>query len=215
MGRSRLLVVVALALATYGLGCEDLPEEPENADHVVASDNEVVSTEAVEAAVDLPIDLGDGGSVAEALRDVSLAANVKLKLAEETGIDISKIDLQVRDGRVTLLGEVASQEVRSRAADAAQSIKGVREVINQLSAPDIPAQSQLTSTASTEVEPNELQAQAQPEQAEASAAVYYTIKRGDNLGAIARRHGTTVAQLQKLNNIRGTNIRAGQRLRVK
>ena len=42
-----------------------------------------------------------------------------------------------------------------------------------------------------------------------------TVRRGDSLGAIARRNGTTVARLRKLNGIRGNNIRAGQKLRVK
>ena len=42
-----------------------------------------------------------------------------------------------------------------------------------------------------------------------------TVRRGDNLGAIARRNGTTVAKLRKLNGISGSNIRAGQKLRVK
>lgn len=42
-----------------------------------------------------------------------------------------------------------------------------------------------------------------------------TVRRGDNLGAIARRNGVSVKQLQKLNGIRGTKIRAGQKLRVK
>lgn len=46
-------------------------------------------------------------------------------------------------------------------------------------------------------------------------AQYYTIKNGDNLGAIARKYRTTVSKLQKLNGLRGTNIRAGQKLRVK
>ncbi len=42
-----------------------------------------------------------------------------------------------------------------------------------------------------------------------------TVRRGDNLGAIARRNGTTVARLRKLNGLRGNNIRAGQKLRVR
>jgi membrane-bound lytic murein transglycosylase D len=42
-----------------------------------------------------------------------------------------------------------------------------------------------------------------------------TVRKGDNLGAIARRNGTTVAQLRKLNGIKGNNIRAGQKIRVK
>ena len=42
-----------------------------------------------------------------------------------------------------------------------------------------------------------------------------TVRRGDTLGAIARRNGTTVANLRRLNGIRGNNIRAGQKIRVK
>ena len=41
-----------------------------------------------------------------------------------------------------------------------------------------------------------------------------TVRKGDTLGAIARRNGTTVAKLKRLNGMRGTTVRAGQRLRV-
>ena len=42
-----------------------------------------------------------------------------------------------------------------------------------------------------------------------------TIKRGDTLSDIARRNGTTVAKLKQLNGIKGNNIQAGKKLRVK
>lgn len=42
-----------------------------------------------------------------------------------------------------------------------------------------------------------------------------TIQQGQTLSEIARKNGTTVAKLQKLNGITGTNIRAGKKLRVK
>lgn len=42
-----------------------------------------------------------------------------------------------------------------------------------------------------------------------------TIKQGQTLSEIARKHGTTVAKLKKLNGISGTNIRAGKKLKVK
>ena len=42
-----------------------------------------------------------------------------------------------------------------------------------------------------------------------------TIKQGDTLSEIARKHGTTVSKLKKLNGISGSNIRAGKKLRVK
>lgn len=44
---------------------------------------------------------------------------------------------------------------------------------------------------------------------------YITVRRGETLSSIARRNGTTVNKLAKLNNISGSRIKAGQRLRVK
>lgn len=42
-----------------------------------------------------------------------------------------------------------------------------------------------------------------------------TVRSGQTLSEIARKHGTTVKKLQRLNGIKGTNIRAGKKLRVK
>jgi LysM repeat protein len=57
-----------------------------------------------------------------------------------------------------------------------------------------------------------LHAKAQPQ------AVYYTVQRGDTLSGIARRYGTSVSAIQKLNAslIRNVNlIRVGWKIRVK
>ena len=43
----------------------------------------------------------------------------------------------------------------------------------------------------------------------------YVVQRGDTLSSIAARHGTTVADLVQLNDLRDRNtIRIGQRLKV-
>ena len=42
-----------------------------------------------------------------------------------------------------------------------------------------------------------------------------TIREGDTLSDIARRNGTTVSKLKKLNKISGSHIRAGKKLKVK
>ena len=46
-------------------------------------------------------------------------------------------------------------------------------------------------------------------------AKYHSIRSGDNLGAIAKKYGTTVNKLKKLNGLKNNNIRAGQSLRVR
>jgi membrane-bound lytic murein transglycosylase D len=42
-----------------------------------------------------------------------------------------------------------------------------------------------------------------------------TIKRGQTLSEIAKRNGTTVQKLRQLNGLKGNNIVAGKKLRVK
>lgn len=42
----------------------------------------------------------------------------------------------------------------------------------------------------------------------------YVVVSGDSLASIARRHGTTVAELRQLNDIKGSLIKLGQELRV-
>ena len=50
---------------------------------------------------------------------------------------------------------------------------------------------------------------------QAPPATYYTVKRGDTLGVIARKYGRTVKQIMSWNNIKNPNaISIGQRLRV-
>ncbi len=49
-----------------------------------------------------------------------------------------------------------------------------------------------------------------------ASSKYYTIKKGDNLGSIARRHHTTVKKLCQLNGFnQNATLRVGRRIRVK
>lgn len=49
-----------------------------------------------------------------------------------------------------------------------------------------------------------------------NSAAYYTVKKGDTLSAIAKKYGTTVSNLLKLNNIKNANVIViGQKIRVK
>ena len=45
--------------------------------------------------------------------------------------------------------------------------------------------------------------------------VYHRVKSGDTLSKIARRYGTTIKKIQKLNGLKDTKINIGQRIRVK
>lgn len=43
---------------------------------------------------------------------------------------------------------------------------------------------------------------------------YHKVKRGQNLGSIAARYGVSVTKLKKWNNIRGSRVQTGQRLKI-
>lgn len=42
----------------------------------------------------------------------------------------------------------------------------------------------------------------------------HTVRRGDTLSAIARRYGTDVSTLRRLNNLKGSNLAVGRKLRI-
>lgn len=48
-----------------------------------------------------------------------------------------------------------------------------------------------------------------------NAAKYHKVKSGETLGHIARKYGTSVRAIQRLNGMKGTNIRAGKSIRVR
>lgn len=43
---------------------------------------------------------------------------------------------------------------------------------------------------------------------------YYTVRKGDTLSSIARKHGVSVATLKKRNGLKGDSIRVGQKLKI-
>ena len=47
-----------------------------------------------------------------------------------------------------------------------------------------------------------------------SGGGYYTVRKGDTLSSIARRHGISVQTLKKRNGLKSDNIRVGQKLKV-
>jgi len=50
----------------------------------------------------------------------------------------------------------------------------------------------------------------------APAKKYHTVQSGQTLGAIAKKHGTTVAAIEKLNpGIKPNSLKVGQKVRVK
>lgn len=51
--------------------------------------------------------------------------------------------------------------------------------------------------------------------AASSNSIYHKIRRGETLSSIAKKHGTTVGKIKRLNGLHSDRIREGQRIRVR
>jgi hyperosmotically inducible protein len=73
-----------------------------------------------------------GKTAGETVDDASTTAAVKTKLAEEKVSTLTKVDVDTNKGTVYLNGNVESAAMKTRAADVARQVKGVKDVVNNL-----------------------------------------------------------------------------------
>jgi hyperosmotically inducible protein len=67
-----------------------------------------------------------------AVTDASITAAVKMKMADDPDVSASKIDVDTKDGMVTLNGTVKSSTEERKAVDLAKSVDGVKGVKSNL-----------------------------------------------------------------------------------
>lgn len=134
-----------------------------------------------------------------------------LKIVTYYKVPVPKPQLPAVDTPATPVadnGEVlASSDAGAIQAEAAQEVAETQTASVKPS-----TTSQVTSSKSGKSSQNK---KAKSKSKKKSTPVNVTIKKGDNLTKIAKRNGLTVAELKKLNNIKGSSIKAGQKLRVK
>jgi hyperosmotically inducible periplasmic protein len=73
-----------------------------------------------------------GRQAREALGDAAITASIKTDFLKDPDLSVLKIDVDTRDGVVTLNGLAENEAARSRAEQIAGGIKGVRQVRNFL-----------------------------------------------------------------------------------
>ena len=147
--------------------------------------------------------------VADRLADLRLATAVRIALVDDGRTRTLDVAVAARDGAVTVRGEVPPAR-EAVAAEVARSVPGVRRVIGLGDVPEAPTvtvRPVLDRPASGESADVPADAPAGPE--------YHTVRRGDTLFSLARRYDTTVGAILALNDLRSTDIRVGQRLRVR
>ena len=71
-------------------------------------------------------------SVGEYVDDATVTAQVKAKMAEDTAVAATRIQVETLKGVVQLSGFATSENERTRAAQIAASVKGVKQVQNSI-----------------------------------------------------------------------------------
>jgi hyperosmotically inducible periplasmic protein len=94
-----------------------------------ATDRAVANTK--EAANDMKTEI-KSGDTGRAMNDTAITASIKTDYLKDPDLSVLKIDVDTKDGVVTLNGLADNDAARVRAEKLAQSIKGVREVRNFL-----------------------------------------------------------------------------------
>lgn len=72
------------------------------------------------------------GETGRAIDDTTITASVKTDLLKDPDLSVLKIDVDTKDGVVTLNGLAGNVDARKRAEKMASSVKGVKEVRNFL-----------------------------------------------------------------------------------
>jgi hyperosmotically inducible periplasmic protein len=85
---------------------------------------------AAESAADSTKQMGAAASAK--VDDATITAKVNASLAADKDLSAIRIDVDTRDGVVTLSGPTPSATARERASEIARSVKGVNSVNNQL-----------------------------------------------------------------------------------
>ena len=116
----QLVEMLAAGSALFAAGCSDRPNQTvgQKVDDM---------TSKVAAATGRAAD-----TAANAIDDVAITTKVKAAVLAEPGLESLAINVDTRDGNVTLNGTVDTPQLKQRAMQVAQGVEGVKTVSDQL-----------------------------------------------------------------------------------
>ena len=122
-----LALLLALTVPLAGCGREDEREidTPNGEVEVETEGKDKEDLEELEVEKD-NADLGDD------LEDAGIAAKVKTRLVSDERISAFDVDVDAREGVVTLKGAVSKEEAKSAAEELARATDGVSGVVNMI-----------------------------------------------------------------------------------
>jgi LysM repeat protein len=162
----------------------------------------------VSASPDTPTDLGkrkDDRTLAEKLADASVETKVTRALRRASSLRVFPFRPTVIDGHLILRGDVNTPAQYHRAERIAGQVEGVTALTNRLTMGGRPVTEERLAAATDDSEGT----------AGGNTAVYHTVRQGDTLWDIARKYRASIDQIRSLNDLRSSNLRPGQRIRVR
>lgn len=197
-----------LTLALFASGCSSDPPAS-GAASKAAADSSATPTQATLSQAPIPDPealtklekRAEKRTVGEKLEDASLETRVKRALVGTSTLRVFPFRPTVIDGHLILRGDVNTADQYQIAERVAGRVQGIDVVTNRLTMGGRPVtKARLSEKLSADVE---------------DTAVYHTVRSGDNLWDIARKYGASVQQIRNLNDLRSSNLRPGQRIRVR
>jgi len=120
--RMTLLAAVAASMALLGAGCGNNSTPADKSASNAMRPPATSSATAPERTA----------SAKEAINDAAITGKVKAAVLAEPGIRSLKINVDTKDGVVTLNGKIDTQEQKDRAMQVAQGVEGVKSVVDNL-----------------------------------------------------------------------------------
>jgi LysM repeat protein len=159
-------------------------------------------------------------TLSQRLEDARVEARVTSALVDEARLRVFDFNVRASKGRVTLRGDVNTRRQRQLATRMARSVRGVRDVRNDVTvggrraAPADPSGKRANAKASTPA-PSSLASAASSTPSSAPQGAYHTVQQGETLWRIAQEYQASVDRIRTLNDMQGSSVKVGQRLRVR
>ncbi len=120
-----LTLCAASAVGLVACGRSD-PQTAANAPDTTVAKVERSAREAAQATENA------AAAVADTARDLSITTKISAALAADDQLQLTRIDVDPKNGQVTLSGSAPSAAAKERATALAQSVEGVTGVDNRL-----------------------------------------------------------------------------------
>lgn len=208
--RSSFISLFLLALLCTGCGSGSEPLQPPKSPPPPSAEAPPASadTKATQAVptvpVAQPVNASTPRTLQQHINDANAESRVIQALVRHDELRVFDFEARVQRGALVLAGDVNTIQERRLISRVIRHIQGVSSVSNTVTVGGQPF-----DVAIAEAEQDGANAK------EDDRNVYYTVRSGDTLWNIARRHSASVQQIKTMNRINGSSLQPGQRIRVR